>query len=101
MSKTVLFQAIQFIISAQFCSIWHIDRTLSDATTPGQNQPGSDGNERVLRIPQSSSITVSSPLDCLVSYLGHSLGESYSSAEKQSVYSTTPADRAKINAEKR
>ena len=34
-----------------------MDRTLSDATTPGQNGPGSDGNEGVLRIPQIPSIT--------------------------------------------
>ena len=33
--------------------------------------------------------------DCLVSYSGHSLGESYPCAEKQSVYSTAPADWAK------
>ena len=37
-------------------SIWPIDRTLSGATTPGQSGPESDGNEGVLRIPQSSSI---------------------------------------------
>ena len=49
--KTVLFQAIQFSISAQFSSIWPIDRTLSGATTPGQSGPGSDGNTGVLRIP--------------------------------------------------
>ena len=30
---------------------------LSGATTPGQSGTGSDGKERVLRIPQSSSIT--------------------------------------------
>ena len=36
----------------QFCSILPID-----ASTPGQNEPGSDGNKRVLHIPQSSSIT--------------------------------------------
>ena len=29
-------QAIQFSISTQFSCIWHIDRTLSGATTPGQ-----------------------------------------------------------------
>ena len=45
-----------------------------------------DGNEGVLCIPQSSIITEASSLDCLVSYLGRSLGKSYSSAEKQSVY---------------
>ena len=94
-TNTVLFQAIQFSISTQFSSIWPINRTLSGATTLGQSQPGSDGNERVLSIPQSSSITGTLPSDCLVSYLGHSLGVgSYPSAEKQSVYSTTPADWA-------
>ena len=62
-------------------SIWPIDRTLSSATTLGQSEPGSDGNEGVLCIPQSSSITEASPSDCLVSYPGHLLGESYPSAE--------------------
>ena len=38
-------------------SIWPIDRSLSGATTPGQSGAGSDGNEGVLHIPQSSSIT--------------------------------------------
>ena len=47
---------------------------LSCATIPGQSGPRSDGNEGVLRIPQSSSITGTSPSDCLVSYPGHSLG---------------------------
>ena len=35
MSKIVLFQAIQFVISTQFSSIWPIGRTLSGTTTPG------------------------------------------------------------------
>ena len=39
------------------------------AITPGLNGPGSNGNEGVLRIPQSSRITGTSPSDCLVSYL--------------------------------
>ena len=34
------------------CSIWPIDWTLSGATTLGQSGPGSNGNERVLHIPQ-------------------------------------------------
>ena len=38
-------------------------------------------------MPQSACINGASPSDCLVSYLGHSLGESYPSAEKQSEYS--------------
>ena len=93
-SQTILFQAIQFSIILQFSSIWLIDRTLSGATTSGLSGPGSDGNEGVLRIPQSSSITWASPSDCLISYPGHSLVGSYPSAEKQSVYSTSPADWA-------
>ena len=55
-------------------SIWPIDRTLSGTTTPGQSGPGSNGNEGVLHIPQSFSITGTSPSDCLVSYPGHLLG---------------------------
>ena len=43
-SKTVLFQAIQFSISTQISSIHPIDRALTGAITPGQNEPGSDGN---------------------------------------------------------
>ena len=35
--KTVLFQTIHFSMNTQFSSIWAIDRTLSDATTPGQS----------------------------------------------------------------
>ena len=58
----------------QISSIWTIDRALSGATTLGQSEPGSDVNEGVLRIPQSSSIIRTSPLGCLVSYPGHLLG---------------------------
>ena len=45
---------------------------------------------------KSSSTAGTSPSDCLVPYPGHSLGGegSYLSAEKQSVYSTAPADWA-------
>ena len=71
-----------------------MDRALSGATTPDQRGPGSNGNVGVLRIHQSSSIAGTSPSDCLVSYPGHSWGWSYPSAEKQSVYSTAPADWA-------
>ena len=39
----------------------------------------------VVRIPQSFSITGASSLDGLVSYPGHSLGESYASAEKHNL----------------
>ena len=66
--------------------------TLSDATIPGQSEPGSGGNEEVLCIPQSSSIIEASPSDCLVIYPGHSLEEFYPSAEMQSVYSVALID---------
>ena len=89
--QAVLFQAIQF--STQFTSILPLDRTLSGATTPGQSGPGSDGNEEVLRIPQSSSIIGTSPSDSLVSYPGHLLEGSYPSAGLKSVYSTAPPSR--------
>ena len=83
--KTVLFQTIQFSVSSQityqnssiqvvhftvithFSFIWPIDRTLSRANTPDQSGPGSDLNEGILYIPQNSSITGTSPSDCLVS----------------------------------
>ena len=72
MSKTVLFQAIQSRISTQFSSISPIDRTLSGTTTPSQSVLWSDGNEGVLSIPQSFSITGTSPPDCLESHPEHS-----------------------------
>ena len=52
----------------------YIDRALSGATIPGQSGPGSNGNEGVVCIPQSPGISETSSSDCLVSYLGHSLG---------------------------
>ena len=61
---------------------------------PDQCGPGSNGNKGVLRIPQSPIITRTSPWDFLVSYLGHSLGGSYLSAEVHSVYSIAPVDWA-------
>ena len=63
----------------------------SGAITPSQSEPGSDGNEGVLQIPQSSSITGTSPSDCFVLYPAHSLA-GRSSREKQSVHSTATAD---------
>ena len=52
------------------------------------------GSEGVLHIPQSSSITGTSPSDYLVSYPGHWLGLSYPSAKMLSVYSAVPVDLA-------
>ena len=62
-------------MNTHFNSIWHIDGTLSAATTPGLSGPGSDDNKWVLLIPQSSSITGTLTSDRLVSYLGHTLLE--------------------------
>ena len=97
--QTVPFLTIQFSISDLFAHSLNVKqfylthRTLSDATTPGQSGPGSNGKEGVLYIPKSSSITGASPSDYLVSYQGHLLwGGSYTSAEMQSAYSITPAN---------
>ena len=87
---TVLFKTIQFRTITQFTSIWPMDMTLSGVLTPRQ---GSNGNKRVLCIPQSSRIPGASPSDCLVSYPRHLLaGRSYTSEVMQSVYSAAPAD---------
>ena len=94
MSKTVLFETIQFSISRLFSSIWPIDWTLSDDTTLIQSGLGSNGNKGVLRIPQSSRITETSPSDGLVSYPEHWLGKFCPFAEMQSMYSAAPADGA-------
>ena len=74
--------------------IWPTDRTLSGVITPGQSESGSDSNEGVLHVPQSSIITEVLPSDYLISYPGYLLGESYLSAEMQLVYSATPANWA-------
>ena len=77
-------------------SIRHIDRTLSDATSPVQRGSRSYGNERVLCVSQSFSLPEATTSDCLVSYPGDSLlgGESYSYIEMHSVYSTVLVDWA-------
>ena len=86
--KTVLLQTIQLIKNTLFRSIWPIDRTLSDASTPGLSGSLSYGNKRVFCIPQSSSITKALPSDCLVSYQDTRGGILAPAAEKQSLYST-------------
>ena len=73
------------LISIQFSSIWSIDGTLSGATFPSQSGPGSNGNEGILCIPQSSSITEASPSDCLVSYPGHSFWGCLTSLQRSSL----------------
>ena len=95
--KTVQFQTIQLTIIAAFSFSWLIDRTISDSASTVQRGPESDDNNMVFYILQSSRITEASPSDFLVSYLGYTLGESYLSAEMQSVYSPVPADWANLS----
>ena len=75
-------------------SIWPIDRALSGTTTPGLSVPEGNTNEGVFRI--SQSITEASPSDCFVSYLGHTLEDSYPPAEMHSEYSEATADGAVV-----
>ena len=76
----------KYTIEMSNSSIWPLYRTLSGATTLGQNCPGSDGIEGILHIPQSSSITEVSPSDYFVSYPGHSSGKFYSWRDAVSVF---------------
>ena len=57
------FQAIQFSRGTQISTIWPIDWILFGVTTPGQSEPGSDGNEEVICFPQSSNLTGTLPPD--------------------------------------
>ena len=69
-------------------------------TPTGLSGSESNGNEGLLHILQNSR-TGTSPLDGLVSYLGHSLGESYSFTEIQSVYSLAPVEWAENERERK
>ena len=93
-TRIVLFRAVQFSTSTQFSSIWPIDRTLSSATTAGQSGPGSDGNEEVLRIPQSEHYWNLTIRLFSVIYRTFMRGV-LPPVEVQSVYSTAPADWAR------
>ena len=53
-------------------SIWPLDETVTGTTTLSKSGPGSNGNEGVLDILQSSK-TGASLSNGLVSYPGHSL----------------------------
>ena len=86
---------LEFHLFTIVYSIWLIDRTLSGATTPGQSELGSNGNEEVLYIHlnlQCLSLTI-----WFFSVISRTLieaGVSYPSTEIQLVYSTTPANWA-------
>ena len=60
--------------------IWIMDRTLLGATILGQNELGSNSNERLRHIPQNPCITGATQSDRLMSYPGHWPGEPYPSA---------------------
>ena len=53
-------------------SIWPIGSALLSGTTPGQSEPGSNGNERASHISQSLRAGAS-PIDGLLSYPEHLL----------------------------
>ena len=56
MSKTVLFQIIQFSISTQFISIGPINRILSFATNLGQSESGSNTMKRYSASPKPPAL---------------------------------------------
>ena len=60
MSKNFYFKQFSLALVNKLVLFDPLIGSISGATTPSQSGPGSDGNERVLRIPQSS-------------YPGHSL----------------------------
>ena len=97
--KIVLFQTIRFSISTQLSSIWPIGSTLSGATTPGQSGPGRDGNEGILCIPQSFSITGTSPSDSLVPYSGHFLGGGLTTCREAVSLFYSPSQQGKFKME--
>ena len=82
--QTVQFQTIQFSIIHllfQCLNFKQFYRTLSDATTPSQGEPGSDGNEEVFHIPKIFR-TSATPSDCLASYPRHSLGARFTPRQR-------------------
>ena len=77
--------------------IWPIDRTLSYASTPGQCEPWSNGNNEVnlhsTKLQHHWSLNIR-----LFSVISRTLGVGgfYGSAEMRSAYSTSSADWAKV-----
>ena len=67
------YAVIQCNISTNYSSVWPIDKTLSGTTSPGQSGLSSDGNKGILHTSKSSSVTETSPSDCLVPYLQNAL----------------------------
>ena len=92
-SKTIPFQTIGFSIQKQFhfkqFSLVLFDPKIGPNQV-GQSGPASNGNEGAPRIPQNSSITRTSPSDCLVSYPGHLLEGSFTPQQRCSWYILQP-----------
>ena len=87
--QTILFLTIQFSINFLFPLSLNVRQFYS--IQQGHSEPGSDGNEGVLHILQSASITrVSLTLFNVIT--GHSLG---SAVKMQLVYSTSTADKTR------
>ena len=85
---------IQIILNR---SIWPIDGSLTGTTTPGQNEPRSNGNEVVFHIPQSSR-TGASPPDTGYCHTQDTLfGLSYSSSEDAISVFEAPLISQKLN----
>ena len=80
--QTVLFQTIQFSMSfvcTQFKCQTILYNLLIGATILGKSGSASNSNERVFCIPHSSSITSTSPSDCLM----YSYGPPHMAGQKQ------------------
>ena len=94
--KQFCFKQFRFAL-VHFSSIWRIDRILSGSTSPGQSGPGSDGNQgSTLHSPKLQhywNLTIR--LFNVIFRKIVSRG-SYSSVEKQSVYSTGLVSRNNI-----
>ena len=66
-------QTIQFSLSMPLVLFNPLDRALSGATKPGQNGPGSNGNERCSVFPKAPALLEPhQQMFCVI--LGHSLG---------------------------
>ena len=101
MIKLLYFKTVQFSISHMFALSLNVKQFyLTHRLVPVRCYhigPGSDDNEGVLYIPQSSRIIGASPSDCLVSYIWIFFGwGSYLSTEMQLVYSTGPGNWVEI-----
>ena len=97
----VLFLTIQFSICHLFAHILNSQSSIGGKDRAHQELPprvredlramATTKHSMFLRAP----LTGASPSDCLMSYPKHSLEESYSFADMQSVYFTVPADWAR------